>query len=327
MQLSGPFSPDGTLHVLKHAEVEMVFVPGFFATLQSNVFLVPWCYWSCPVHKMYTPIAACTCICSRGTITHVQHAFRTLLTSRSSAPVLVVIGEHSFLGQSYWALQRSNNYCGVLTRKLICCKTRDWLHLHDHIDRDGRASLSRSQVWWRQRPHKRVEQTPRSSCWQIFGALHYLHGAHMHAPAGTVRLACRTSLPIGLKAVMSGPQMARNTLTWPVVRLAWALCKCSAACSCRSCIQIYVLHRYWCSFNGSLSPQGREGYTGPSKRLHHCPAKRVHVFSCHGTSACLHASGNHVDSVCPCTHATAVRFTRSSKVTSMKWCNCFRWAC
>ena len=45
------------------------------------------------------------------------------------------------------------------------------VQFHDHVNRDGRASLYRAQVGWRQRSRERAQQTPRSSCRQVFGAL------------------------------------------------------------------------------------------------------------------------------------------------------------
>ncbi len=115
-----------------------------------------------------------------------------------------------------------------MPRALPAVRREGCAYLHDHIGCDGRAPLCRPQVWRRQGSDQRAKQTPRSSSWQILGALRYLHGAHMHELAGSVRVGCRILLLKRLKAATCGPQMARNTLTWPVVSFTWARCNANA---------------------------------------------------------------------------------------------------
>ena len=64
------------------------------------------------------------------------------------------------------------------------------VHFHDLVDRDGRATLCRPQVGWRQRSCEGAQQAPRSSCREIFGALRYLQASHWVDSLRVLRKTC-----------------------------------------------------------------------------------------------------------------------------------------
>ena len=64
------------------------------------------------------------------------------------------------------------------------------MHFHDLVDRDGRATLCSPQIGWRQRSCEGVEQAPRSSCREIFGALRYLQASRWVEASCVLRQTC-----------------------------------------------------------------------------------------------------------------------------------------
>ncbi len=125
----------------------------------------------------------------------------------------------------------------------------------------------------------------RRACVDRQNAVHAMQqNRELHPDFGD---ALRTSSLKKLREAMFGLQMARSTLTWPVVRslfshaiLRWFYIYAGLLPDFPHIVQC----RYWRGVHRSLSSQGCEGHSRPSTRVHHCSAEYLHILPCHGNS-------------------------------------------